>query len=352
VFVDKIHLNNIVGFKSDDAKYEAYLYKIARSNAIVLITGETGVGKGVLANGIREVSNRLNKPFVDVNCGSISENLMESALFGHVKGAFTSAENDHVGYFEEANGGILFLDEITETTINFQNKLLKVLENKTVRRVGGDKDIPINVRAIFSTNKNLREEINKGNFRADLYYRISTIKVNILPLRERPNDIKVLSNHFREYFNKEYNKSVSEISDETMNILLANKWEGNVRELRNVIEHAMIISENGILMPCDLPQEFFSNCDLATLATCPSRRQDLNVSTCINDSMAITCPCGDLYKALNQPYSESKKNFEWTYLERLYKLTKGNINEMANISKIDRSNLYSKLKAHKLIFSK
>lgn len=226
--------------------------KIAPTDATVLITGENGTGKDVLAKEIQKLSSRTGKPFVCVDAGAITETLFESELFGHVKGAFTDAHSDHAGKFEQANGGTLFLDEIGNIPVHLQAKLLRVLQNRTVTRVGSEKDIPIDIRLICATNMNLEEMVRNGRFREDLYYRINTFHLRLPSLRERADDIIDLSLLFLRQFAGKYHRPVTEIPASVRAVLQSQRWSGNIRELQNTIEKAVIMSEGQALREEDL----------------------------------------------------------------------------------------------------
>lgn len=217
--------------------------KIAPTDASVLITGENGTGKDVLAAEIHRLSNRGQKPMVCVDAGAITETLFESELFGHVKGAFTDAHTDHTGKMEQANGSTLFLDEIGNIPLHLQAKLLRVLQNRSVTKVGDTRSIPIDIRLICATNKNLEEMVKQGTFREDLYYRINTIHLELPPLRERPDEIVPLANLFISRYAEKYHRPVTGLTDAARQVLLANHWSGNIRELQNGIEKAVILAD-------------------------------------------------------------------------------------------------------------
>lgn len=222
-------------------KVKEIIEKVAPTDARVLITGENGTGKEVVARWIHEKSNRAKAPFVEVNCAAIPSELIESELFGHEKGAFTSAIKQRKGKFEQAEGGTIFLDEIGDMSLSAQAKVLRVLQENKISRVGSDKDISVNVRVIAATNKNLQEEIKKGNFREDLYHRLSVILIKVPPLNERLEDIPLLVEHFIELTCNEQNVAKKKITDEAIEELKKIKWTGNIRELRNVIERLVIL---------------------------------------------------------------------------------------------------------------
>ena len=221
----------------------------------VLIQGESGTGKELVANAIHYASNRRNKPLVKINCSAIPDNLIESELFGHEKGAFTDAKILKKGIFEIANGGTLFLDEVSSLKLNLQPKLLRILETQTLRRVGGTVDIPVDVRIVTATNKNLENSVKDGEFREDLFYRLKVMVVDVPPLRDRQEDILPLAKLFLDVNNREFNKDIKGISPEAEKVLLYYSWPGNVRELKNVIERASILCQKDWLEPEHLPLE-------------------------------------------------------------------------------------------------
>lgn len=229
--------------------------KVAPTDATVLITGENGTGKDVLAHEIHNQSQRCHLPMVCVDAGAITDTLFESEVFGHVKGAFTDAHTDHVGKFEQANGGTLFLDEIGNIPLHLQAKLLRVIQNRTITRVGSDKQIPIDIRLICATNMNLEKMVTEGKFREDLYYRINTMHLHLPSLCERPDDIVPLAELFLKRYAEKYHRMVGTISDEAALLLKSHHWNGNIRELQNVIEKAVILSEGTVLQASDITLE-------------------------------------------------------------------------------------------------
>ncbi|WP_207647891.1 sigma 54-interacting transcriptional regulator [Alkaliphilus peptidifermentans] len=228
-------------------------YKASQSNATVLIHGESGTGKGLFAKAISDASFRKNKPFIRLNCTTIPENLLESELFGHVRGAFTGAIKDKPGRFELANGGTIFLDEIGDISKDMQVKLLRVLQEREFERVGGDETLKIDVRIIAATNKNLEKMVEDGTFREDLFYRLNVIPITLPPLRERPEDIPLLVKHFVEKICKNEKKKVKNISSDVYSILQAYHWPGNIRELENIIERAIALNDGNLLDSSCLP---------------------------------------------------------------------------------------------------
>jgi DNA-binding NtrC family response regulator len=246
--------NSIIGKSSQMLKIMELVKKIAESDATtIFLQGESGTGKDLIANVIHFESSRSDKPFMDINCTALPETLIETELFGHEKGAFTDAKHMKKGLFELADQGTIFLDEIGDMKGSTQAKLLKVIENKTFKRIGGVKDITVDIRVIASSNKNIAEEVRQGNFREDLYYRLQVIPITLPPLRDRTEDILVLTKFFINDFNREFKKNVKGISKESEKFFLNYHWPGNVRELRNVIERAMILENEEYMIPEHLP---------------------------------------------------------------------------------------------------
>ena len=252
----RYNFGNILGKNSRMQEIYELISDISNTDSTVLIQGESGTGKELIARAIHFNSHRKSKPFVVANCSAYSQNLLESELFGHEKGAFTGAIRRKIGRFELAHGGTVFLDEIGEVSPPTQILLLRVVQDHRFERVGGEETLEVDVRLIAATNKNLMEEMRKGTFREDLYYRLNVIPIFVPPLRERKDDISLLATHFLQKFNHEKGKGVTGISPEVMEILLAHSWPGNVRELENVIEHATIIAKKDKILPKDLPQVF------------------------------------------------------------------------------------------------
>lgn len=238
--------NEIIGDSKALKEVLTMVEKVAPTNARVLITGENGTGKELIARAIHENSSRAHGPFVEVNCAAIPSELIESQLFGHEKGSFTSAIKQRKGDFELASGGTLFLDEIGDMSLSAQAKVLRALQENKITRVGGEKEIPVDVRVIAATNKNLKSEIEKGNFREDLFHRIGVIIIRVPSLSERKEDIPLLANHFMGLISAEMGKSPLPFLPEALDALMQLKWTGNVRELRNMVERLAILCDNPI----------------------------------------------------------------------------------------------------------
>ena len=238
----KVYGQQMIGESPAIQRIREMIDRVAPTDARVLITGSNGTGKELVARSLHQKSNRSAMPYIEVNCAAIPSELIESELFGHEKGAFTSAIKQHKGKFEQADGGTLFLDEIGDMSLAAQAKVLRVLQEKKLSRVGSDKDIQVDVRVIAATNKNLKEEIEKGNFREDLYHRLSVIVIHVPSLDERKSDIPLLVDHFIDQICSETAMSRREIEPEAMQMLIDKNWTGNIRELRNVVERLLILS--------------------------------------------------------------------------------------------------------------
>ena len=229
--------------------------QIKDANVPVLITGESGTGKEVIARAIHNASNRNDKPFVAVNCAALPSNLLENELYGHEKGSFTGAFQKHTGKFEQADGGTLLLDEVTEMDQGLQAKLLRALQEKEIERIGGNAPIKVNTRIIATTNRDITQIVKQGTLRQDLYYRLYVINLEIPPLRERPKDIDLLANHFLSQYREQYGKHSLEFNVDAINKLRSHYWPGNVRELQNIVQRSVLLASNNMIMAQDVPLE-------------------------------------------------------------------------------------------------
>ncbi|MCP4118258.1 MAG: sigma-54-dependent Fis family transcriptional regulator [Desulfobacteraceae bacterium] len=290
------------------------LTRIADTDISVLITGESGSGKELCARALHQHSRRAEAPIVTVNCSAIPEALLESELFGHVRGAFTDAKTDRKGLFLEAHGGTLFLDEIGEIPLFLQPKLLRTLEERCVRPVGGNTEIPFDVRIVTATNRDLESAVEEGTFREDLFYRLNVFQLEMPPLRSRGTDILLIAKHFLEYFTCRQEKNVKEISTKVAEKLLAYPWPGNVRELRNAIEHGVVLASYDTIVPEDLPRRICSYQDEPILSG-----------------------------THNPTELVSMQEVERRYILHVLKTTGGNRTLTAKILKLDRKTLYRKL---------
>lgn len=301
--------------------------KVVDSNVTVSIRGESGTGKELLAKAIHFNGPRKNKPFVAVNCAAIPESLLESELFGHERGAFTGAVARRIGKFEQASGGTLFLDEIGDMPFSTQVKILRVLQERKFQRVGGYEMVEVDVRVMSATNKNLEEEMRKGNFREDLYYRISVYPIYVPPLRNRTEDIPSLTAHFLEKYNKENRRKVKAIAPQTMDYLMNYDWPGNVRELENILERSFLNTTNGVLRPEHLP------------ITVTSFKDDLNSSDTYIDLKKIVSLTNKI-----TPLKELEKEV----LAQALRLTNYNMSNAALELGIGRTTLYRKLQKYRI----
>jgi len=240
---DEYRFNDIIGQSENMQAVFRLVEKVADCDSTILITGETGTGKGLVARAIHQNSKRKNKPFISINCGAIPENLLESELFGHVRGAFTGATASKQGKFELANGGTIFLDEIGDMSPDLQVKVLKVLEEGEFEQVGGSKTIRVDVRIIAATHRDLAEEVQRGNFRDDLFYRLYVIPMNLPSLRDRKSDIPFLVSYFLEKSNQNNNRQVYGISEDALALMLKYSWPGNVRELQNTVKRLVLLGD-------------------------------------------------------------------------------------------------------------
>lgn len=256
---EKFGFDNIIGTSEPICQVFDIIRKVADTDSTVLILGESGTGKELVARAIHYHGQRQANPLIPVNCGAIPEDLLESELFGHEKGAFTHAIRTRIGRFEQAHGGTIFLDEIGDMSPNLQVKILRVLQDHQFERIGGQKTLKVDIRVIAATNRDLKELVQSGKFREDLYYRLNVIPIRIPPLRERRSDIPILVTHFTQEFSRKKKKPACRVSPEAMRRLVAYDWPGNVRELENLIERMVILSEDEVLGVQDLPEHFHNS---------------------------------------------------------------------------------------------
>ncbi|NMC20993.1 MAG: sigma-54-dependent Fis family transcriptional regulator, partial [Thermogutta sp.] len=318
---EKFGFEGVVGDSPQMREVIEKLKRIAPTNATVLILGETGTGKELVAQAVHQNSPRKNKPFVALNCAALSENILESELFGHVKGAFTDACSDRVGKFEYAHGGTLFLDEVGDMPISTQIKLLRVLENGEITRVGSNDPIKVNVRVLSATNQNLEEAVQAGRFRADLYHRLKVVTIRLPSLAERPEDIPVLTDHFVRMFAKKHGKQIRGVSAAARRILQTYRWPGNVRQLRNVIESMTVVDFDGILDVDDLPEEL----------------ADRSAPVTANHQVSLA-------NLVGRPLEELERMF----IAETLRSTAGNREEAARLLGIGERTLYRKIKEYQL----
>jgi len=272
---DRVNLPSLVGKSLSMASVSELIRQVADTRTNILITGESGTGKDLVARAIHALSDRKSRPFVVVNCGAIPENLLESELFGHVKGAFTGAISQKMGLFEVADGGTLFLDEVGELPHALQVKLLRALQEKTFKRVGGTSDIHVDVRILSATNRELEEDVRTGRFREDLYYRLNVIEVKLPALRERPEDIPPLLQHFIERFASEQRKAIRDASSEVLAAFEGYAFPGNVRELENLVERAVTLTSSERIEIDSLPESVFRRGEPAARSRIPEGGVDL-----------------------------------------------------------------------------
>jgi DNA-binding NtrC family response regulator len=331
----------------------ARLEKLAQSDATVLISGETGVGKELVAESLHEHSPRASGPFVVLDCGSIPQNLIESELFGHERGSFTGAVTSYAGAFERAHRGTLFLDEIGELPLAMQPKLLRSLERKEVRRIGGSRTIQVDIRVVAATNRDLGVEVNRGRFREDLYYRLAVARVHVPPLRERREDIEPLIEHF---LSITPNADGARLSPETVELMKKHDWPGNVRELRNVIERALLLSEAPISGMGDGLHPVSSSADAgdgdgAGAEAAAAHAQGELGAIAASGSSGASGPRGrellEIAIDTSSPFKEAKQalvtEFERRYIIRLLAEHNGNISAAARVAGIDRMSIHKML---------
>lgn len=315
---ERYGLEGLVGKSPQMLKIYDLIETVSQTDTTVLINGESGTGKELVANAIHLRSLRKNGPFIKVNCAALPETLLESELFGHEKGAFTGAIKQRKGRFEMADGGTLFLDEIGDISPAVQVKLLRVLQEKKFERVGGNETLSVDVRLICATQKDLKEEIRKGTFREDLYYRLNVVPINLPPLRERREDILLLADHFMDKFSKKMGKEIAGLSEDAKTLLLRYPFPGNIRELENMLERAIALIKGKIIQAEDLPDEVCGQ---------PSSIQDV---------------CKRIRGS--KPLASATKLFEKEYIQTVLEKTKGKKGQAADILGISRKTLWEKIK--------
>ncbi|GAB6162302.1 sigma-54 dependent transcriptional regulator [Desulfothermus naphthae] len=311
--------------------------KVAKTDATVLVTGESGTGKELIVREIHKKSSRANKPFVPINCGAIPKELLESELFGHEKGAFTHAIRSRPGRFELANGGTLFLDEIAELDVYLQVKLLRAIQEKEFERVGGTRTIKVDVRIIAATNKDLEKEVEKGNFREDLFYRLNVVNISIPPLRQRKDDILLLANYFLKKFCTQNNKKIFRLEQKVEQALLNYSWPGNVRELENLMERLSILCDNDTVTLEDLPFKILNN---------SIYRDNTKIKSPVFEE--FTYPTLDTLKKLNMNLKQLLEEIENRLLVEALEKSKGVKNRAAQLLGLKRTTLIEKLKKKKI----
>jgi DNA-binding NtrC family response regulator len=319
----------LLGTSEAMRRVRTLIEKVSETDATVLIRGESGTGKELVAQAIHEGSRgRRRGAFVAVNCAALPSELIESELFGHEKGAFTGASARRAGKFEQAHGGTLFLDEIGDMSANVQAKLLRALEERKIERLGGNESIPVDVRIVSATHRPLEQEIEKGGFRADLFYRLRVVTVDIAPLRERSEDIPALAESFVRLAAEKYNLPPRTISPAAMRRLVEYDWRGNVRELRNTIERAMVLAEGDVLQPRDLPEEIKPAVASKTEAQGES-------SEVVGGGVAVP---------FTADFREDRREFERRYIARCLEETGGNVTRAASMLGMHRQSLQHKLR--------
>jgi len=317
----------VVGPSQQSQTVQKHIDLIAPTDMSVIILGETGTGKEYVAKSIHEKSKRANQPFLAVDCGALPKELASSELFGHVKGAFTGALNDTKGSFELANGGTLFLDEIGNLAYENQVKLLRVLQERAIKKVGGIKDIPIDIRVLVATNENLKDTINAGEFREDIYHRLNEFRIELSPIRERTDDISHFADHFLQSSNQQLDKQVQGFNDECMNVLKKYYWHGNLRELRNVVKRSVLLCQSTHIDISCLPIEITDS------------------TSSIKGSMEVSFN-GAIPGSLKEVVAEAEKRAILEVLER----TDNNKSKTAQMLDVDRKTLYNKLKIYNIDF--
>jgi DNA-binding NtrC family response regulator len=321
---------------------------VAPSDANVLIIGESGTGKELIANAIHYRSNRAKKSFVKVNCAALPKELIESELFGHIKGSFTGAINDKTGLIAQAENGSLLLDEIGEMPLELQPKMLRVLQERVFTKIGGTKPQEADFRLISATNRDPHEAIQAGNLREDLYYRISTITIRVPPLRERAEDLQLLAEHFRELYSKKYNRQVNSFSNQAFAWIFSHHWKGNVRELQNAVERAVLLCKGGTIELSDLPVQESNSNFTPTIPVTDSINFSLNTDAFSWDSLGETIISQINDDKLDEMNNDIFEKIESSVLKAALDKTKQNKKAAANLLGIYRPRLYGMIKKYNL----
>jgi len=322
----------MVGASPNTKELYGQIDLVAPTNYSIILYGESGTGKEVIAKTIHDRSNRRDKPFIAMDCGTLSKELAGSELFGHVKGAFTGALNDKEGHFELANGGTLFLDEVANLSYEIQASLLRVIQERKFKRVGGNKEMSLDVRVIVASNENLQDAYKSGKFREDLYHRFNEFSVNLPPLRNRKDDIPMFANYFLEKTNLETGKQLEGFEDDVMHAFLNYAWPGNLREFRNVVRRAVLLTASGKITTATLPWEIKN-------AIAGGQTADAAGFSSSNSPMATTAP-----PAKERDLKNAAAKAEYDTIMNLLKEVNFNKKRAAEILKIDRKTLYNKIK--------
>ena len=322
---EKFGFEGVIGNSPSMKRVIDQLKHVSNTNTTVLILGESGTGKELVARALHQNSDRKNKPFVPVNISALPESILESELFGHEAGSFTGAVSKRIGKFEYANGGTLFLDEVGEMPVDTQIKLLRVLENRRITRVGSNDEIDVNVRLVAATNADLKESVSSGKFREDLYFRLNVVRINLPPLRERVADIPLLIDHFRKVISDIHGREAPNVSRAARHSLVTYDWPGNIRQLRNAIESMLVNDIDGLLDVDDLPEE---------IRPAPGSVNETEL--------------GDMVFGADQLIGKPLEDVERYYMQRALEVTKGNREEAAHLLGIGERTLYRKIKEYQL----
>ncbi|MGZ3707564.1 MAG: sigma-54-dependent transcriptional regulator [Bdellovibrionota bacterium] len=348
---------DFIGQSNEMKRIFSVIDKLSRVDTAVLIRGESGTGKELVASALHYNSPRKDNRFVTINCSAIPETLIESEFFGHEKGAFTGADSRKIGKFQYADGGTLFLDEIGDVSPAMQVKLLRALQEKKFTPVGSNREVEVNVRIVAATNRHLEEMIKKGEFREDLFYRLNVLPIQLPPLRERKNDIEVLSRYFIDKFNQQHRKNITGLSPEAMELIKAHAWPGNIRELENVIEHAFVIETSNELTPSSLPESIAGSrlpsialrraAELGSMDDESEEMEDLSPDDGMAAAISIKTDSKGFKLDINRlDFQANKEEFERQFLISALKAFKGRINQTALHANIPKKTLLRKLEKY------